>query len=150
MDAKAQAKSKRAHSLHHSKKSHSHPKPKLATGSAGASKATSENPAQQLRQPRAAPALPSNWDRYEEEPDSDAGAPHGEVKSQSSELPLPKSKGADYRHLISEARSQPQSHFDSHLDIFPSIDDVLPGKCFHFAANWFHFFSVSLMVNAFL
>lgn len=150
MDSKALAKSKRAHSLHHSKKSHPHPKPKPATGGVGATKATSEKPAQQLRQPRAAPTLPSNWDRYEEEPDSDAGAPYGEVPGQSSELPLPKSKGADYRHLISEAKSQPQSHFDTHLDIFPSIDDVLPGKCFHFVANWFNFLSVLLMVNAFL
>ncbi|KAK4766497.1 hypothetical protein SAY87_008139 [Trapa incisa] len=124
MDAKALAKSKRAHSLHHSKKSHPNPRPKPAGAGAGGSKASSEKPIQP-RQPRPAPDLPSNWSRYEEEHDSDAEAPSGEVPSQSPEVPPPKSKGADYKHLIAEAKSQPQSYFDPHLDNFPSMDDVL-------------------------
>lgn len=130
MDAKALAKSKRAHSLHHSKKSHPSSKPKPTTASAGSSKASSEKPAQP-RQPRAAPALPSNWGRYEEEPDSCLEVPHSEVPGQSSDVPPPKSKGADYRHLLAEAKSQPQSHFDPYLDNFPSMHDVLPGKWSH-------------------
>lgn len=109
MDAKALAKSKRAHSQHHSKKSHSNQKQKPNE---------SKNP---LAKPNllsnAAPKHSSNWDRYREE--------IGEATTVHDPI-LPKSKGADYRHLIAEARSQMQSC--TSMDVFPSLDDVLLSK----------------------
>lgn len=116
MDAKALAKSKRAHSQHHSKKSHSNHKHKPFFNGTNESKKPLPNPAKDgnlLSQ--SAPKLPSNWDRYGEETSA------GEATAPVPDVILPKSKGADYRHLIAEARSQMQS-----IDVFPSLDDLLP------------------------
>ncbi|XP_038895632.1 uncharacterized protein LOC120083819 isoform X1 [Benincasa hispida] len=103
MDAKALAKSKRAHSQHHSKKSHSNQKQKPNESRKPLAKPNLLS--------QAAPNLLSNWDRYGEETGEDEATVH--------DLILPKSKGADYRHLIAEARSQMQS-------CITSMDDVLP------------------------
>lgn len=133
MDDKALAKSKRAHSQQLSKKHH--PKQKSKAPSGG----TTENDAQSAKKPlgkqvREKPsqsrgrisALPSNWDRYGEENDSGSEDPSASSANQVPDVVLPKSKGADYGHLITEAQSHSQSHLD--LDTFPSMDDLLPGK----------------------
>ncbi|KAK9990127.1 hypothetical protein SO802_025112 [Lithocarpus litseifolius] len=46
--------------------------------------------------------------------------------SQPSDVILPKSKGADYCHLIAEAQSQSQSNL--YMDSIPSLADVMPGE----------------------
>ncbi|KAI3440765.1 uncharacterized protein J3R85_003222 [Psidium guajava] len=128
MDTKSLARSKRAHSLHHSKKHHPSPKPKAPSGSS--SHSASANGASGKQVPvkapsRPKPKLPSNWDRYEEEGTDSGLAESSEV--QVSDVPAPKSKGADYRHLIAEAQSQSQSASDDPcLDSFASLGDVLP------------------------
>ncbi|XP_047336282.1 protein ECERIFERUM 16 [Impatiens glandulifera] len=116
MDAKSLAKSKRAHSLHHSKKYHPKQTPVGPAASAAAKDASNQNANQvkgNVQQSRRKNGLPSNWDRYEEdEDDLDLGnSPHVNTSD------VPKSKGADYTYLISEAKSQLSS------EIFPSLDD---------------------------
>ncbi|KAF8008014.1 hypothetical protein BT93_K1871 [Corymbia citriodora subsp. variegata] len=130
MDTKSLARSKRAHSLHHSKKHHPGPKPKPPQGTpSGAAPGASKAPGKQApekAQSRPKPKLPSNWDRYEEEEEIDSGLAEGSGV-QGSDVPVPKSKGADYRHLIAEAESQSQSVSDDPcLDSFVSMGDVLP------------------------
>jgi len=66
--------------------------------------------------------LPSNWDRYGEEEDDSTP----EIASKTLDVVLPKSKGADYRHLVAEA----QSHAETSLEGFPAFDDLLLGMCF--------------------
>lgn len=126
MDAKSLAKSKRAHSQHHSKKFHSnqkHKPPSIATNEAGATKKQLGNHAKDGNfLSKDAPKLPTNWDRYGEEISVEETS--GEATAPISDIILPKSKGADYRHLIAEARSQMLS--SSYMDVFPSLDDVLP------------------------
>ncbi|XP_071717266.1 protein ECERIFERUM 16 [Rutidosis leptorrhynchoides] len=122
---KSLAKSKRAHSQHH-KKHHPNQKPKGATSSAGISgtnKAPSKEVKEKPRLPRGPAALPSNWDRYEDEDDSITEGQIDSQSSQPSDIVLPKSKGADYAYLISEAKSQKSTRISS--DIFPSLDDFI-------------------------
>lgn len=129
MDAKALAKSKRAHSQHHSKKSHpnqKHKPPSIGTNAAGsANKPLGKHAKDGNLLSQAVPKLPSNWDRYGEEISVEETS--GEASAPVSDVILPKSKGADYRHLIAEARSQMQS--STFMDVFPSLDYVLPSKC---------------------
>ncbi|KAL7586786.1 hypothetical protein Lser_V15G38215 [Lactuca serriola] len=129
MDTKSLAKSKRAHTQHH-KKHHHNQKAKATTTSTGASitlKPPGNVVKEQPRQSHGSPTLPSNWDRYEDE-DEDGDDPmtksqiHGQ-SSQQSDVVLPKSKGADYAYLISEAKSQNSTRFSS--EIFPSFDDFV-------------------------
>ncbi|KAG4967803.1 hypothetical protein HKD37_12G033900 [Glycine soja] len=130
MDVKALAKSKRNHTQHHSKKSpHSH-KPKAPTSSSsssvGPNDAAKNNPLgkQQVSQKKKShrSALPSNWDRYEdEEEELDSGSG---IASKTVDVVLPKSKGADFRHLVAEAQSQAETS----LEGFPAFDDLLPGE----------------------
>ncbi|XP_030549407.1 protein ECERIFERUM 16 [Rhodamnia argentea] len=128
MDTKSLARSKRAHSLHHSKKHHPSPKPKAPSGTS--SHLASANNASGKQVPEKAPSrqkpkLPSNWDRYEEGETDSGLAESSEVRV--SDVPAPKSKGADYRHLIAEAQSQSQSVSDDPCpDSFVSLGDVLP------------------------
>ncbi|KAJ4844441.1 hypothetical protein Tsubulata_041898 [Turnera subulata] len=131
MDTKALAKSKRAHSLHHSKKPHPNQKSKTQSSSTAPAGIGDKKVKEKPRRP----ALPSNWDRYGEEFDAEEvalGDDNG-VSSSNTKPPfdvvVPKSKGADFRHLIAEAQSQPQSH--SYFDGFASLDDVLPGDFHH-------------------
>ncbi|XP_010522583.1 PREDICTED: uncharacterized protein LOC104801157 [Tarenaya hassleriana] len=134
MDAKALAKSKRAHSLHHSKKSHSGHKPKVQPESSEnvrnlkkqqgnqAAAENAKNPVQSRRQP----ALPSNWDRYDEDLDLDMDSTSGNLSvDQTIDAIIPKSKGADYRHLIAEAEAESQSKINIVSDSLCSLDDVL-------------------------
>ncbi|TXG55089.1 hypothetical protein EZV62_020345 [Acer yangbiense] len=112
MDAKALAKSKRAHSLHHKNKSYPNQKskvPSVASDSAGrTTKPLGKQVGEKTRQSQRIAKLPSNLDRYEDEFDSDLENPSGDSTSQASDIIVPKSKGADYHHLIAEAQSQAQ------------------------------------------
>ncbi|KAL4573175.1 hypothetical protein LXL04_019972 [Taraxacum kok-saghyz] len=123
MDTKSLAKSKRAHSQHHKKH---HPNPK-ATTTTTTTTTTTKAPGNTVevkqlpRQSHGSSALPSNWDRYEDEDD-----PIIESQTdgqQQNDVVLPKSKGADYAYLISEAKSQNSTRLSS--DIFPSLDDFV-------------------------
>lgn len=133
MDAKALAKSKRAHSQHHSKKYQSNQKAKAPADGGKANVAGNANKplGKQIKektQPSQGPSgLPSNWDRYEEEFDLGSEDTLVGGMNQASDVVLPKSKGADYSHMIAEAQSQSQAQFDVHSDTFPSFNDVLPG-----------------------
>ncbi|KAJ0813809.1 hypothetical protein HanPSC8_Chr17g0777981 [Helianthus annuus] len=111
MDSKSLAKSKRAHSLHH-KKHHPNQKGKGTTSTVvPPDKAPGKVVVVVKEKARVGPAaLPSNWDRYEYEDD-----PMGEnqVDAQPSDVVVPKSKGADYAYLISEAKSQNSTRLSS-------------------------------------
>ncbi|KAL0560104.1 hypothetical protein IC582_000498 [Cucumis melo] len=114
MDAKSLAKSKRAHSQHHTKKYHSNHKQKPFNGTTNE---YAKKPLPKLPKDN----LPANWDRY--------GEQNSVAEATPPPLPdviLPKSKGADYRHLIAEARSQMLSCTST--DVFPSLDDVFPSE----------------------
>ncbi|CAI0385363.1 unnamed protein product [Linum tenue] len=129
MDAKSLAKSKRAHSLHNSKKPHPSRKPKPSPGGGGGDGAAgSKAPGKPVKDKERATssALPSNWDRYDEDLDVVSGEMSTETASKASDVVLPKSKGADYRHLLAEAQSQP--HSSGYLDSSFTIDDVLPDE----------------------
>ena len=132
MDAKALAKSKRAHSQHHSKRPHSNQTSKAPlAGNAGAGN-TNKQPGNQTRekphQSKGLSRLPANWDRYEEEFDSGSEDPSS--TNPANDVIMPKSKGADYGELLSEAKSQSQSN--PYLDSFASLDDIMPGMLFVF------------------
>ncbi|MED6173053.1 hypothetical protein PIB30_055701 [Stylosanthes scabra] len=141
MDVKSLAKSKRAHTQHHTKKPHH--KHKTPTPSSQSSPSSSSNVSndvvgsgkKQLNQKgatairnsssRASSALPNNWDRYyDEDEEIDTVIPEGANQEPDDGAVLPKSKGADFRHLLAEA----QSHADATLEGFPSLDDTLPGE----------------------
>ena len=134
MDLKALAKSKRAHSQHHSKKPHgSQQKQKVRAPSDGTNDAgTAKKPlGKQVKEKthsrsQVSSALPSNWDRYEDEFDSGSEGISADSAIKMQEVILPKSKGADFRHLVAEAQSQANTS----LSGFPSMDDVLPGMSF--------------------
>lgn len=135
MDVKALAKSKRAHTQHHTKKPHgSHQNQKhkapLSDGAKDAGttkKSLGKQVKEKTHRPQASPALPSNWDRYDDEElgSVSEGVPLDSA-NKASDVVLPKSKGADYRHLVAEAQSQANTS----LDAFPSLDDVLSGISF--------------------
>ncbi|WCJ30902.1 Protein ECERIFERUM 16 [Euphorbia peplus] len=126
MDAKSLAKSKRAHSLHHNKKPHAIQKAKASSGGTSGN-AGSGNKAvgKQNKEKAQLAALPSNWDRYEDEFEGSEGPPGDDINRASADVGFPKSKGADYSHLIDEAKSQQQSN--PCLDSFLSLDDIFPG-----------------------
>ncbi|KAH1105491.1 hypothetical protein J1N35_009259 [Gossypium stocksii] len=132
MDAKALAKSKRAHSQHHSKKPHSVQKSKPPSPGvnepSNSKKQTIKQIKEKAHQAQRISALPSNWNRYEEEFDSGSEDP-----SETPDVIVPKSKGADFRHLISEAQSQLQSN--PYSNNIPSLDDVFPGDFNQFVGS---------------
>ncbi|KZV27252.1 hypothetical protein F511_04705 [Dorcoceras hygrometricum] len=125
MDAKALAKSKRAHSLRHTKKNNHHSASKLPSVSSDTAtankKPAGEQVGENLRKTHGSRALPSNWDRYNEEINLGSEDPSGESASGSTEFVVPKSKGADYAFLISEAKAQQQLNYSS--DSFSSFSD---------------------------
>lgn len=136
MDAKALAKSKRAHSQHHSKKYQSNQKAKApadggkANVAGNANKPLGKQIKEKTQPSQGTSGLPSNWDRYEEEFDLGSEDTLVGGLNQATDIALPKSKGADYSHLIAEAQSQSQSQFGIHSDTFPSFNDVLTGMFF--------------------
>ncbi|XVE49984.1 hypothetical protein DITRI_Ditri01bG0125700 [Diplodiscus trichospermus] len=137
MDAKALAKSKRAHSQHHSKKLHSSQKPKPPSAGANDAANAKKQAGRQIRdetcQVQCLSALPSNWDRYEEEFDSGSADPSGDNASKAPDIIVPKSKGADFHQLIAEAQSQ--LHSNPCSDSLSSLDDVLPGDFNQFVGS---------------
>ncbi|XP_042485363.1 uncharacterized protein LOC122065609 [Macadamia integrifolia] len=134
MDTKALAKSKRAHSQHHSKTKRPHPNQtsKVASVAATASAKNEKNPSGKQTKEKtrqfhgsSTSALPSNWDRYDEEFDSGPEDLSLNTTSRASDVVTPKSKGADYSYLISLAESQLQSQNNSNLDGSAFFDDSL-------------------------
>ncbi|XP_059663208.1 protein ECERIFERUM 16 isoform X2 [Cornus florida] len=128
MDAKALAKSKRAHSQHLSKKHNPTHTPKVTSGGAVGTGSANKPLGKQVRgkssrQSQGSSALPSNWDRYEEEYELGSEGQSSDSMSQATDIIVPKSKGADFAYLISEAKSQSQTNIT--LESFPSLDDVL-------------------------
>ncbi|KAG6407072.1 hypothetical protein SASPL_130054 [Salvia splendens] len=130
MDYNALAKSKRAHSLHHKKKHHSQQGLKASSPSAGsddkqASERPAKSPGQQAKerslQLQNSRALPSNWNRYDDDDSGLASENARESSSQLTEFVMPKSKGADYAHMISE---------DYSSDVVPLLDDFIGGMPF--------------------
>ncbi|CAA2982187.1 Hypothetical predicted protein [Olea europaea subsp. europaea] len=126
MDSKSLAKSKRAHSLHHSKKHNPHQTSKVPSVSSGTASGGKKQPGKQVadkpQQSQSLRKLPSNWDRYEEEFVLDSEDTIQENSSQATDV-VRKSKGADYAYLIQEAKAESQGNFSS--DIFSSLSDVL-------------------------
>lgn len=96
MDPKAAAKSKRSHTVH-GRRTHQTPaaaaahRQKRAAASSSSSAPRSRN-------------LPSNWDRYDAEAETDDPASAAEW---TGEVP-PRSKGADFAFLLEQARAQPR------------------------------------------
>lgn len=136
MDAKALAKSKRAHSLHHKKKHPTHQGLKAPSAGSDEKKAAGkqekERPqkshGQQTKERiphnQSSKTLPSNWDRYDEELDLASEEAHAS-SSQPTESVVPKSKGADYAYLISEAKAQSQLQYSDSSDVLPLFDDFI-------------------------
>ncbi|KAL6535822.1 hypothetical protein OROHE_012666 [Orobanche hederae] len=124
MDVKALAKSKRAHSNHHSKKHHPHQASKAAAPSIALDnkKPTGKQAKGKLPQPHVTKPLPSNWERYNENLDLDSEEAQPS-SSHPTEFVVPKSKGADYAHLISDAKDQFRSNYSSHS--FHFLNDVI-------------------------
>lgn len=132
MDAKALAKSKRAHSLHNKKKHQTHHGLKVpSVGSddkkpakGGTEKSHVQKIKEKTPQYHGSIALPSNWDRYDE--DFGLASEGAQASSsQPTESVMPRSKGSDYAHLISEAKAQSQSHYSS--DVLTLFDDFVGG-----------------------
>ncbi|CAK9167680.1 unnamed protein product [Ilex paraguariensis] len=124
MDAKALAKSKRAHSQHHSKKHNPYQAFKApSAGTIGAASPSGKQVRVKSDRSQGSSLLPSNWDRYEEE-FNDSGSENlsQDNLSKATDVVLPKSKGADYTYLISEAKAQSQTQS---LDGFASFDDSI-------------------------
>ncbi|KAL0693450.1 hypothetical protein Bca4012_060630 [Brassica carinata] len=97
---------------HHTKKSHPLHKPK---GPGVVSEKPQANQTKIPVQSRRVSALPSNWGRYDDEPDL------GLLTNQPADVIVPKSKEADYLHLISEANAESRPN-DS--DCLSSLDDL--------------------------
>ncbi|KMT01925.1 hypothetical protein BVRB_9g209490 isoform A [Beta vulgaris subsp. vulgaris] len=135
MDIKSMAKSKRSHTQHHQPK-----KPPKTTSSSSSATSTSTAAKKDGRERKKAslptPSLPSNWDRYEDEnledeievvrfhSDSYQPSPLADSESKSAvdvdiDVFKPKSKGADFRDLIAQAKESRSYHS-------PSFDDKLP------------------------
>ncbi|KAK4438737.1 hypothetical protein Salat_0208300 [Sesamum alatum] len=123
MDMKALAKSKRAHSLHHSKKHHPNPASKAPSSSSGDKKPVGKQAKEKPTQSHGARPLPSNWDRYNEDLNLGSEDTAQTSSSQPTEFVMPKSKGADYGHLISEATARSPASYSS--DVLSLFDDVI-------------------------
>jgi hypothetical protein len=100
MDPKAAARSKRSHTVH-GRRTHqtpaaaaAHKQKRAAATAAGGSSSSA---------PRSR-NLPSNWDRYEAEPEADD---HASAAEWTGEV-APRSKGADFAFLLEQARAQPR------------------------------------------
>lgn len=125
MDTKALAKSKRAHTLQHNKGKKPHP-----------NQNPSKTPSTGNNQKPQKSKLPSNWDRYEDDEEDEFGVnlenPSGDnskkpsFKDYGDGLALPKSKGADFKYLLDEAKSKPHQ-----VDDFPFLEGFLAEESMH-------------------
>lgn len=125
MDAKASAKSKRAHTLQ-AKRAHSNQNPKNPTNPNKPQK--QKNPDKTLN-PKSH-LLPSNWHRYD---DDEVFGNEGSDKSLfdarlAQGIAAPKSKGADFSELIAQAKEDARSRINPDQDFFGSVDDVFSGN----------------------
>lgn len=140
MDIKAMAKSKRSHTRHHQPRKLPHPSKTPAPSSSSASAdsvdpklAKKEGERKRAVQP---PSLPSNWDRYEDEGsddgqqvaelwiDSGSGEPSRLTDSKAKAVPdevKPKSKGANFGELITQAKESRSSYAPSFHDTLPDF-----------------------------
>lgn len=125
MDAKALAKSKRAHSLHLNKKHNPHHASKGSSAVSGTSAGDKKATVKQVKE-KPKPKLPLNWDRYEEE-NSDSETATQAGTSNLSDVVEPKSKGADYAYLLSEAKSQFQYSSENVSFCDDILDDFYQG-----------------------
>ncbi|MCD7459222.1 hypothetical protein HAX54_040351, partial [Datura stramonium] len=125
MDAKALAKSKRAHSLHLNKKHNPHHASKGSSAVSGTSASDKKATVKQVKE-KPKSKLPSNWDRYEEE-NSDSETATQEGASNTSDVVEPKSKGADYAYLLSEAKAQFQYSSENVSFSDDILDDFYQG-----------------------
>lgn len=136
MDLKSMAKSKRSHTQHHQPRKPHHSSKATASSSSTASKKDIRDRKRAIQQP---PSLPSNWDRYEDEQEqmeseempisinagsNESGQPAMSKKVRDEDVIKPKSKGADFRDLITQAQ-------ESRTYYSPSFDDKVPGNFSH-------------------
>ncbi|XP_058100600.1 protein ECERIFERUM 16 [Magnolia sinica] len=128
MDSKASAKSKRAHSLRGNNKKSPHSNPNPGNLPQSAPNSNKNQSRENNRRSHAAPALPSNWDRYHEDGiDSNTEDPSVDVDHTGrADIVAPKSKGADFAELISQAQTDARARTNPNPESFVSFDDVLP------------------------
>ncbi|KAL8217862.1 hypothetical protein R6Q57_021235 [Mikania cordata] len=133
MDTKSLAKSKRAHSLHHKKH---HPNQKVKNATSSVSSQGTQGKAVKEKTRVGPTTLASNWDRYEDEDDAMTEDQMYGQTSQASDV-VPKSKGADYAYLISEAKSQNSTRMSSETipSLFDFVSDFGLGKESFFAVR---------------
>ncbi|XP_074276089.1 protein ECERIFERUM 16 [Silene latifolia] len=101
MDVKSMAKSKRSHTQHNQPRKPHHP-PKLTPSTNNSSNLNKENK-EKIKVVDKKASLPSNWDRYDDnivEEEEQEEIPIDDIK--------PKSKGADFRYLIAQAKESKQ------------------------------------------
>ncbi|GJM89747.1 hypothetical protein PR202_ga05964 [Eleusine coracana subsp. coracana] len=108
MDPKAAAKSKRSHTVH-GRRAHQTP---AAAAAHKQKRAAAASSAPRRRD------LPSNWDRYDAEGEADEPAAAAEWTGEVA----PRSKGADFRFLLEQARAQPREARDLSKPWLPSQD----------------------------
>ncbi|EPS58931.1 hypothetical protein M569_15881 [Genlisea aurea] len=125
MDVKALAKSKRAHTLQHSRKNPPPSSKKSSIGSEEKKKTSGNQSKEKPPQFQVSRHLPSNWDRYNDDDASGSVSEEAQTGSvqQSLEFVAPKSKGADYAYLLSEAKAQAQPQVHRTTNAFPFSDD---------------------------
>ncbi|GER50379.1 2-oxoglutarate (2OG) and Fe(II)-dependent oxygenase superfamily protein [Striga asiatica] len=111
-----------AHSQNHNKKHQPQHSSKTPSVGSDNKKQTGRQAKGKTPHPHVSKPLPSNWDRYGE----NLGLDSEEAltsSSQPTEFVLPKSKGADYAHLISEAKDQSSS--SRFMDVSHLFGDVI-------------------------
>lgn len=118
MDTKALARSKRAHSLHHSKKHKPHQVSRTPSNVSG-SKNPTGNQSREKPSESQGSRLPLNRESYVDDLDL------GLEEAGPTEFVVPKSKGGDYAQLISDAKAQSPANYSS--DFVPFFDDVIYG-----------------------
>ncbi|GMH11081.1 hypothetical protein Nepgr_012922 [Nepenthes gracilis] len=128
------AKSKRSHSQHHQPKNPRQQSKTLSTPSSSSSSPSDPKIVKKEARERkrvTQSSLPSNWHRYDDSAEDEGGEGFLDLESEGPSRPTaksdvvkPKSKGADFGYLISEAKSELNSK-----SISPSFDDVLPDFC---------------------
>lgn len=130
MDVKAMARSKRSHTKHHQPRKPHRPTTQATPPSSSASKDPNVVKGEgEKKRSNLGSSLPSNWDRYHDSDEDEGLSGLDSASPTTSDLVKPKSKGADFGFLISQAKSQSPANFS---DCF---DGVLPGTfpLFHFS-----------------
>ncbi|KAJ8439695.1 hypothetical protein Cgig2_010192 [Carnegiea gigantea] len=154
MDIKAMAKSKRSHTRRHQPRKQPHPSKTPAPSSSSSASADSVDPKLAKKEGERKRAvqplsLPSNWDQYEDEGsddgqqvaelsiDSGSGEPSRLTDSKAKAVPdevKPKSKGANFGELITQAKESRSSYAPSFHDTLPVYYNM---KLKKFYSNFF-------------